>query len=246
VVLAPLSACDAVPQGLGRGGFIGNPDVGCSRLNLPAIETSLRAVQDDFDRINDSLSVPRDAMSDEVRENMMTGYRYVDDVLAEGLDLFDFGSSKRLFELNALVLCGADAGRRDDCASQMKFAEKRFYDQEVGRIGDLVEWLRQRNGKDVWKWAAGAYIQILSQPQLYIEGNHRTGALVMSYILARNGRPPFVLSVDNAKAYFEPSTLVKETKKHSVSMLIRLPKLKKKFAKLLKENADQGFLMPAR
>lgn len=218
--------------------------MGRSRLNLPAIETSLRAVQDDFARINDSLSVPRDAMSDEVRENMMAGYRYIDHVLAEGLDLFDFGNSKRLFELNVLVLCGTDADRREDCANHRKFSEERFYGQAAGGIGELMEWVRQRNGEDVWKRAAGAYIHILSQPQLYVEGNHRTGALVMSYILAKKGRSPFVLSVDNAKAYFDPSTLVKETKKHSVSMLIRMSKLKKKFAKLLKESADKGFLLP--
>jgi hypothetical protein len=29
----------------------------------------------------------------------------------------------------------------------------------------------------------------------------------MSYILVRAGKAPFVLTVDNAKAYFDPSTL---------------------------------------
>jgi hypothetical protein len=42
--------------------------------------------------------------------------------------------------------------------------------------------------------AAEVYIYILSEPQLFIAGNHRTGALVLSYILAREGRPPFVLT----------------------------------------------------
>jgi len=45
--------------------------------------------------------------------------------------------------------------------------------------------------------------------------SHRTGVLVMSYILAREGRPPFVLTVENAKAYFDPSTLIIKTRKHS-------------------------------
>lgn len=146
--------------------------------------------------------------------------------------------------LNVLVLCGVDKVKREDCAQHMKLAEKRFYERRAGGIGDLMDWLRLHKGDDVWKRAAGAYIHILSQPQLYIEGNHRTGALVMSYMLARKGRPPFVLSVENAKAFFDPSTLVKGTKKHSVSMLIRLPKLKKKFARLLKESAYTRFLLP--
>jgi hypothetical protein len=50
----------------------------------------------------------------------------------------------------------------------------------------------------------------VSEPQLLIEGNHRTGALVLSYILAREGRPPFVLTAENAKAYLDPSTLITE------------------------------------
>ena len=60
----------------------------------------------------------------------------------------------------------------------------------------------------------------------------------MSYMLAREGRPPFVLSMENAKAYCDPSTLFKKTKKHSLGTLIRLHKLKKRFAKLLEENTD--------
>jgi len=219
--------------------------MGSTRLNLFAIDMSLQAVQEDFARINKGLSVPRDPMTDEVRLNMMAGYRCVDKALARGRNLFELGNSKRIFELNMLVLCGADQAIREDCAQHMKSAEKRFYGH-VGGIGDLMEWLRQHKGDDVWKRAAGAYIHVLSQPQLYIEGNHRTGALIMSYILARAGRPPFVLSLENAKAYFEPSTLVKETKKHSLSMLTRLPKLKKKFARLLIESADKRFLNPSK
>jgi hypothetical protein len=78
---------------------------------------------------------------------------------------------------------------------------------------------------------------------LFIEGNHRTGALVMSYILAREGRPPFVLSVANAQAYLDPSTLITATRKHGLVALIRGPKLKRYFAKFLKEQAEQKYLI---
>ena len=87
------------------------------------------------------------------------------------------------------------------------------------------------------------YISILSEPQLFIEGNHRTGALVMSYILAREGRPPFVLTAENAKAYLDPSTLITETRKHSLVALFRIPKIKRYFAQFLKEQADRKYLI---
>jgi len=58
-------------------------------LNLPEIESSLRAVQADFARINATLDAHRDAMPDEA--NMMAGYRSMDDALVEKIDLFAFG-----------------------------------------------------------------------------------------------------------------------------------------------------------
>jgi hypothetical protein len=214
------------------------------RLDLEAIEASLRAVQADFPRINETLTTPRDPMTDEVRANMMAGYRGVDEALAQGLDLFELGSSSGLLELNTLVLCGTETDRRKAFARHIEITRERFYRNKEGGISALMDWMKQHKDKDVWKRAAGAYIHILSRPQLYVEGNHRTGALVMSYILAREGRPPFVLSVANAKAYFDPSSLVKETKKHSLGMLIRLPKLKKRLARLLRENGEKGYLLP--
>jgi hypothetical protein len=79
--------------------------------------------------------------------------------------------------------------------------------------------------------------------ELFIEGDHRSGALVMSYILAREGRPPFVLTAGNAKAYLDPSTLITETRKHSLVALFRLPKIKRYFTKFLKEYADRKYLL---
>ncbi|WPL22764.1 hypothetical protein [Thiorhodovibrio frisius] len=60
----------------------------------------------------------------------------------------------------------------------------------------------------------------------------------MSYLLARAGKPPFFLSVNNAKAYFDPSTLVKNSRKHSLRMLLERRKLVRRFADLLRESAN--------
>ena len=84
---------------------------------------------------------------------------------------------------------------------------------------------------------------MLSEPELFIEGNHRTGALVMSYILAREGRPPFVLTAANAKGYLDPSTLVTETRKPSIVAMFRLPKIKRYFATFLEEHSDRNYLV---
>lgn len=212
-------------------------------MNLPAVETSLRRVQREFDRINQRLSARRDPLDDAVIDNMMAGYAFVDTLVADGIDLFALGSSKHLLELNALVLCGTSPARRQAYAGHLEATERRFYEERQGGVGDLVEWHARHEDESAWSRAAGAYVRILSKPQLFIEGNHRAGALVMSYILVHDGEPPFVLSVENAGAYFDPSTVIRNTAKNSPAMLFRLPGIRKRLAALLREHSDRRHLL---
>ena len=189
------------------------------------------------------LRARRESLDPDIVANMMAGYQFVDSLLAQRVDLLAMGNLKLFLEINALVLFGSDVAVRAGAAFQLAATEQRFYEQEGGGIRDVVEWYDLHRANSVWRRAAGVYISILSEPQLFIEGNHRTGALVMSYILAREGRPPFVLTAENAKAYLDPSTLITETRKHSLVALFRIPKIKRYFAQFLKEQADRKYLI---
>lgn len=212
-------------------------------LNLQAIEASLRAVQRDFPRINESLQNRREEMADEIVANMVAGYQFVDHLVAERSELFAMGHLRWMLELNSLVLCGRDVRERERYARHLAATEKHFYGDRDYGIRDIVEWYELHKSESVWKRAAGVYIRVLSEPQLFIEGNHRTGALIVSRILAMDSQPPFVLSVDNAKAYFDPSTLITKTSKRGLAMLFRMPKLKKQFARFLEAQADDRYLL---
>jgi hypothetical protein len=209
---------------------------------LAAIEAALRDLQAHFPEINKLLKSRRDAIEGSLIANMMAGYELVDSLLAQDLDLFAMGHLKLLLEINATVLWGRDEQERAPAARHLAATEKRFYEQEGGGIRDIVEWYTLHQTESPWRRAAGVYVHMLSEPELFIEGNHRTGALVVSYILAREGRPPFVLTAASAKAYLDPSTLVTETRKHSLVAAYRLRKLKRYFAKFLKEHADWRYL----
>jgi hypothetical protein len=167
-------------------------------------------------------------------------------MLARRIDLFAPGYSHLFLELNALVLCGDDAAVREEACRHLKASERRFYDSEPpGGIRDVVEWHASHKRQAPRLRAAGVYIRILSEPELFIEGNHRTGVLVMSYILAGNGLPPFVLSPANASEFGLLSTGFAAKRKTGPCLALQMPWLKRRFANFLARHADPAYLLPS-
>jgi hypothetical protein len=211
------------------------------RFDLAAIEAALRALQRALPSLMPRLRDRRDPLIDEVVRNMLAGYAFIDGCVARGHDLFAMGNLKYLLELNYLVLCGRGAADRERLAEHLRATEERFYDQTAGGIRDVVEWHDRHRGAPVWERAAGVHLRVLSEPQLYLEGNHRSGMLIMSYILAREGKPPVVLTPDTALAFFNLSSQIKQTRKGSFAMLLRMPAVRRRLARLLEVNADPAY-----
>jgi hypothetical protein len=141
------------------------------------------------------------------------------------------------------MLCGPDLSAGDTYRRLVQATETRFYDQPDGGIREIIDWYALNFRKSMWYRAAGVYIRMLSNPQLFIEGNHRTGALIMSYILAREGRAPFVLTKLNARAYFDPSSVFKKASKRSLMMRLKMPGLTIAFADYLQQHENKTFLV---
>jgi hypothetical protein len=156
-----------------------------TRLKLARIERCLRAVQHDFPKINETLKSRRGALGDDVVANMLDGYAYVNSILDRGLDPFKRGQHSHLLELNTIVLCGSSAEDRRRFHRHIEATEAHFYETPGGGIRDVMDWYDRHTGDDAWEKASGVHIRALSEPQLFIEGNHRTGALIMSYLLVR-------------------------------------------------------------
>ncbi|MFZ4536086.1 hypothetical protein [Propionivibrio sp.] len=206
-------------------------------LNLQAIDRSLSEVQGLFTVLSERFFEPRDPLMDSVRNNLLVGYALIDDYVARGIDLFSLQNVGLLLEINATVLCGTDPAKRAEYDKHIAATEKRFFSNEEGSIKDLLEWYGAHRNDSIWKRAAGVYIRILSKPQLFIEGNHRSGSLIVSYLLMRDGFPPFVLTLDNAASYFNPSTVIRNLPKRGFKMLFKIPGIKKKFARFLEAQA---------
>ncbi|MGO9673917.1 MAG: hypothetical protein ACLPSF_07070 [Methylocella sp.] len=177
-------------------------------------------------------------------ENLLEGYAMADRLICGGIDIFAMGQLHHWLDLNAVVLCGSDPAVRTRHHRLIEATENRFYGEPGGGIRDIMDWYDLHRGRNVWRRATGVFIRMLSEPQLFIEGNHRTGALVMSYLLAREGRPPFVVTANNAREFFNPSSVIKKTKKRSISMRLNMPGLGRAFADYLERHANPAFLLP--
>jgi len=156
-------------------------------------------------------------------------------------DIFKTKNLYHMVELNFRVLTGKTITR----AISTGASSRRRTTDSPERIPTILRWCKRHDEDTSWKQAAGVYVECLTPPQLFTEGNHRTSSIIASSILVRDGHPPFVLTPENAVAYFGPSSVMKfETNKKSMmDRWLRIPGLKKAFAKFLRSTSDVAYLL---
>ena len=211
------------------------------RLRLGRIDHELREVQRHFPAINAMLNCRRDDFTDTVRQNMLTAYEFLDAVMDDDVDLFSDEGLEALLKLNHFVLLGKGYDPRA-FSGHITLTRRQFFDNFRRYVKPIRLWYRKHETENPYKVASEVYVGVLSQPQLYQEGNHRTGALIASGILLQNGCPPFVLTRQNAVAYFNPSSEIKFTDKRTIHGKLRLPKYQHEFREFLQQNVDSAYV----
>jgi len=210
-------------------------------LHLGRIDDELRDVQRNFPAINAVLNCRRDDFTDTVRQNMCTAYEFLDAVVADDLDFFGDEGLEALLQLNHLVLLSRGFDPRA-FSQHISATRRQFFDNFLRYVKPIRHWYRKHETENPYKVASQVYVGVLSQPQLYQEGNHRTGALIASGILLQNGCPPFVLTRQNALAYFNPSSEIKFTDKRTIRGKLRLPKYQHDFREFLQQNVNPAYV----
>ncbi len=216
------------------------------KFNIPAVEESLLNVEQNWTKIDDSLAYEkigrRDTPFDSVvRTRMMSAYIHLDALLRVGVEPFSLDSIPAMLELNNLVHFGRDWDLRLQYHKAILATSDKYYSQ----IEPIQKWYKKhmKNQPRPIKVAAEIYVAILGQPQLFIEGNHRTGSLIASWISMYYGRPPFVLSTDNAVAYFRPSAEIKKfANKSTWRGRSKLPKYRRCFKEFWETHIDFKFV----
>jgi hypothetical protein len=170
------------------------------RLNLPEIDAALADLgaapraQIDADETGEPL------VGDALRR-LGEGYRYVDSLLGDRLEIFRYGQTGHILEINHRVLCGTTPERRVQYADHIAETDRWFYDRPGAGIAALFSWLQRHRTQPPLSLAAGIFVQVLSHPQLFIEGNARSATLLASYVLARAGLPPLVVTSEDFPRY---------------------------------------------
>ncbi len=182
------------------------------RLNLVAVDQSLVHVEKNWKKIDDELDFRKIGRKDtafnaDIRAKMMCAYGLLDDLLRDEVEPFSIESLEDMCELNNLVHYGLDQPLRQEYVKAIRANEEKFY----RNIDPIIKWYENHMKKEPHplKVAAEVYVAVLGHPQLFIEGNHRAGSIISSWINMYYGYPPFVLSPKNAIPYFKPSADIK-------------------------------------
>jgi hypothetical protein len=184
-------------------------------------------------------------MTPEAIEDMAAGYREVDRLLAAGVDLLSYGGTRRLLELNHVVLCGTDPARREQYRGHVAATERLFYGRADAGVASLYDWSRRHAGLGPVERAAGLFLRSVSSPQLFLEGNRRTATLLASHTLARAGRPPMVVTAAAFPRYAALADRCAAVERDAISSLLERDHLASRLRALIGELADPGFLLRA-
>jgi hypothetical protein len=172
---------------------------------------------------------------------MMNAYEYLDGLLGKKVEPFSKEGISEILELNNIVHYGFDLTLRLEYNTAIEANSEKF----SKNIEPIARWYRKhmKGEPHPLKTAAEVYVAVLGFPQLFIEGNHRTGNLIANWISMYYEHPPFVLSPDNAVAYFKPSKEIKRfADKATWRGRRRLPKFRKCFKEFWEHNIDSKYV----
>ena len=215
---------------------------------LKEIERSYLDIRNHWQEIDDQLDKEKIGRKDTpfdqgLMDNLLCAWEYLDFFIRKkDYDLLSKKGGPDMLEINNRVHYGLNTTLRSEYRKAISATAEKFTRQ----VKPLRSYYRKKTKNQVssTKIAAEIFISIVGQPQLYIEGNHRSGAIVSSWINLVNNHPPFVLTVENAISFFKPAQEIKQFDKTSRwRSLTKLPKYKKSFREFWVNHCNERFVI---
>lgn len=206
-----------------------------SRLDLSAIHAAVQATVAQLPSTSEE-----DAHS--LARRLMEGYCYVDQLLADRVEIFGYGQTHHLLELNHRVLCGTTPERRQQFANHIRETERQFYDRADSGISELDDWFARHRNRDGLMLAASAIVQVVSHPQLFIEGNKRTSVLIASYLLARDNHAPLVITPEHHAAFAQLADRAARIERGGLVGSLQATRATRRFLEFLRKTGERRML----
>lgn len=210
------------------------------RFDLNEIHKSLLLVCKNFDTINNLLETRREKMTALMVDQILLAYEFLNDLLDKDCDLFSPAGLYSMLELNHIVLCGTNIRKRLEYHQHLLETRNRFQKCAV----DVRAWYKSR-GRELkpYKRVTEFYAIALSQPQMFVEGNHRTENVIVNYLLVTEGKLPFILEPESALEYFNLSARIKFSDRHNlITQMTSFPKHRKELASVLEKYGSKKYL----
>lgn len=216
------------------------------RPDLKQIEASYDNVLKNWHEIDDSLELTKVGRKDQpfdkpLMENMLLAWDFIDFFIKKkDYSLLSRKGGPDMLEINHLVHYGVNDSLRYEFKKSIEATTEKFSRQVVS----IRSYYRKKMKHDTpaYHMAANIFIAIIGMPQLFIEGNHRSGSIIASWVNLVNEKPPFVLTAENAVAFFKPAQEIKKFDKRSLwRSMTQLPKYKRDFKSFWKSHCDMSF-----
>ena len=175
-------------------------------FDVDKIHQNYKLVIADFGRINATIDSQRDSFDETLAGKLLQAYDWLNKHLASASPLALLAPQDML-ELNMIVHMGTDPAARGDYQGFISYTEEKFARYSPA----LIEWFNRQEGRGAnpYTIAAGLYVRVLARPQLFSDGNHRTGSLIANYYLLTKDQAPFILTCDNAVNFLNLASDVK-------------------------------------
>jgi hypothetical protein len=199
-----------------------------------------------WDEIDNSLELSKIGRKDQpfdklLMENMLIAWDYIDYFIKKkDYSLLSNKGGPDMLEVNHRVHYGMNNSLRYEFEKAIEATTEKFSRQVV----PIRQYYRKKKKLDTsaYRMAAEVFVAIVGMPQLFIEGNHRSGSIIASWINLVNEKPPFVLTVENAVAFFKPAQEIKKFNTKSLwRSMTKLPKYKQDFKNFWKTHCDVSF-----
>ncbi len=205
----------------------------CLELDIKKIEQNYEEIAKNWGELSSKLEIQRDKFEKRMYQNLLGACDYINFLIKNDKSL---SRSENLLELNMKVH-GIDENPNE--YKNFRYESEKKMLKSFPLIKKPLKFYHQ----SPLKAATYVFSMALSQPQLFIEGNHRTSSLIVTYMLMQEKKLAFILTPENAVNFLDIAGRIKYSNKEKVfEKYWDLRNYREDMKNFFKENSTREFI----